>query len=173
MVKEELIEGNPILELEEKMYRLTSGMCTIGPGPYGFGVCNPNQASIELIIMVNPNPYDKPLPPEIKESTVTVEGYSKVTRKLIDEDVALRLSKGSDPATCVLAAALLELSKTPIKASIHEINAAFDYMVTREMAGQDAGLTEDEGRMSGGSTDEMAERDADIPVSDSPCLRQY
>ena len=138
---------NKMLKLAEKIRQLTCGMCRVGPGLYGFGVCNVNPARIGIIVHVTPDPYGSELQPnEITEYTATVIGHHKESREALDQKEIVRLTGDGDSATRTVAAALLELSKESVLISKQEYDEAFDVMARREMNCEDTGITEEEAR---------------------------
>lgn len=139
----ESLEKNKMLKLAADIRLKTYGMCRVGVGPWGFGMCNQNPSRIGLVINLSPNPYgDKPVSPEVTECTVKVLGFLKGSKPFLSPEEA-ETQSGSDPATLVVARALKEFSLSPIVVSTKECDAAFGELLKRDMNGGDR-LTEDE-----------------------------
>ena len=144
MESETLKSENQIITFAEEIRTRTCGMCNVGPGPFGFGVCNTNPSRIGMVIRITPNPYSHLFSRSAKNimCTVTIEAYSKgKDRNSITMEQVKQFSQHYDPATRMVARAILALSKHSIQVSTKECDEAFDMMVDREMAGLGSALT--------------------------------
>lgn len=142
-----MAEENKVLAFTEKIRRLTCGMCRVGSGPYGFGVCNGSPSRIGLVVCLTPDPFgNQSLPPDAKDLTASVEAFNKQSRKKISTAEAAGLSESSDPATRMVASTLLELTREPLTVSAQECVDAFDVLADRRMNGKYEELTEQEAR---------------------------
>lgn len=140
---------NKILELAERMRQLTSGICRVGIGPYGFGVRNDRVSPMGLLVHLSPNPYgDEPLDPNVKEISVSVSSFlwteDKRTVPIETEEAVRMQEESSDPVTRLVASALRELEKAPFAVTIDECDDAFSVLAEKEMNWIDMDLTEKE-----------------------------
>lgn len=117
---------------------LTHGLCRVGPGPFGFGVHNCRLSQLGCVICLDPDPYgDMELPDGVDEFTVTLKpvynDYSGRHEESVSGETLLELAENSDPATHMVAQALLKLSETTVTVSSQENNDAFDSMADSEL----------------------------------------
>ena len=145
MEKKSSLESNAMLQLAAQIRKATYGMCRVGPGPYGFGVCNTNPAQIGILIHASPNPFgDAGELSEDEMIKVTVEGYYKVTPSIHPhEDAVLELSRHGDLATCLVVSAIMKLSEAPLMVSQTEYFTAFNYLLEQDMQNS-LGITREE-----------------------------
>ena len=112
---EEQAKRNPILKLVRELRKKTHGICDVGAGPWGFGVNTLSLSIIHVCVCLNPDPYNVPLPPEVKRYALTLQtscddpdGFLD-TKVLSTEDLQ-QLSKDQDIVTRFMAKTLLEMS---------------------------------------------------------------
>lgn len=122
---------NRMLRLAEELRSLTLGLCRVGPGSYGFGVHNCALSRLGCMIRLDPDPYGEiPLPNSVSEYRVTVEPISNDgSCGPVNMETVQELAKSGDPATRLVAQALVKLAPTPITISEQEGSDAFDSMV--------------------------------------------
>lgn len=146
--KKELV-SNPMLKLAAQIRESTCGICRVGPGPFGFGVCNELISLIGMVIRMTPDPQEQSnLIPDAKY-TATVEAVInlRLSRgEIVDAEELASLSVDADPATQMVAKAALELGQTPIQLSGQEYSDAFDAMAQLEQMGLSTGISETEAK---------------------------
>ena len=125
---------NPVLKLAVDLRQRTHGLCDIGIGPWGFGVANSLLTKVGVVVCMDPNPCgDEPLPPEVKEYTMTVRPIcnapdSAQYGKGISMDDLQQLCGDEDILTRTVASVLLELSTFSATVSDWEHDDAFEKM---------------------------------------------
>ena len=141
---------NKVMVFAEEIRARTCGMCNVGPGPFGFGVCNTNPSRIGMVIRIDPDPYSHSFPRSVENSmhTVTIEAYckGKDRNESITMEQVKQFRQNYDSATRTVAKAILALSEHPIQVSTEECDEAFGMMVDREMASPGSHLTQAEAR---------------------------
>ena len=143
------MQFNPILKLAAQIRKQTCGICRVGPGPFGFGVCNEQISLIGMVIRMTPNPEDQPgLTPEAKYTAV-VEAISNMKtspHEIIGAKELKNLIVDADTATQLVAKAVLELSNAPITITGQEYSDAFDALVQLEQMELNIGISESEAK---------------------------
>lgn len=131
---------NQILNLASEIKRLTGGLCSVGVGPYGFGVDNDNSSEIGLVIKETPPFFpDGPESQHSLEGTLTVEAYRKEDGTALNREAVEQLLQSSqNEATQTIAKAAAELNKTPVHVASEEYEAAYNTLA--EQALSDAGI---------------------------------
>lgn len=141
--------SNPMLKLAAQIRESTCGICRVGPGPFGFGVCSEPISMIGIVIRITPDPQEQPnLVPDVKY-TATVEAIINLPdshREVIEAEELASLSIDADPATQIVAKAALELSNAPITLTEQEYSDAFDALAQLEQMGLDTGISEAEAK---------------------------
>lgn len=148
---EEQAKRNPILKLVRELRKKTHGICDVGAGPWGFGVNTLSLSKIHVCVCLNPDPYNVPLPPEVKRYALTLQtscddpdGFLD-TKVLSTEDLQ-QLSKDQDIVTRFMAKTLLEMSANPVIASVQENIDAFDELFDMGEQGHDERITPEEAK---------------------------
>lgn len=141
---------NKMLTFVEDIRVRTYGMCNVGPGPYGLGVCNTNPSQIAIALIIDPDPYSDsfPLIDENTTHTVTLQAYLKGedNYKEISMEQVKQFCQDRDPATRKVAKAILALSAAPVQVSTKECDEAFSILYKQEIAGLGTRLTQTEAR---------------------------
>lgn len=141
---------NKVMVFAEEIRARTCGMCNVGPGPFGFGVCNTNPSRIGMVIRIAPDPYSHSFPRSVENTmhTVTIEAYckGKDRNESITMEQVKQFRQNYDSATRTIAKAILTLSEHPIQVSTEECDEAFGMMVDQEMASPGSHLTQTEAR---------------------------
>lgn len=140
---------NPMLKLAAQIRKQTCGLCRVGPGPFGFGVCNETISQIGMVICITPDPANQPaLIPQL-QCTVSVKAVSNSKTsapEIIGSETLEKLSVDADAATQLVAKAALELCGVPIRITGQEYSDALDALAQMERMGLDGGISESEAR---------------------------
>ena len=146
---EEQIQSNPILKLAADLRRRTYGMCDVGVGAWGYGVNTLSLTKVGAVIRMDPDPnIEEPLPPEVKEYTITIQptcADRKSVRcgKKIDAEEFQRLCTDQDIITRLVANAIREMSAVSVTASVQEDVDAYEAIRVAELE-QDDRFTQEE-----------------------------
>lgn len=142
-------QSNPILKLAAELRKRTCGMCDVGAGTWGYGVNTLPLTKVGAIVRMAPDPYgEEPLPPEIKEYTVTLQpicteqGSVRYGKALSAKELQ-QLCADQDVMTRLTANALRELSAVSVTASVQEDDDAYEALRIAELR-QDERITAEE-----------------------------
>ncbi len=130
-------EENKILDLAAEIERLTVGLCSVGIGPYGFGVDNDNPSELGIVIRETPEFFpDDPGLSECMAGTLTVEAYRKADgAELGPKELRQILKTAQDEATLTVARAVDELSTAPLYITRAEYESAYKTLADQEFSG--------------------------------------
>ncbi len=141
--------SNPILNLAAELRRRTCGLCDVGAGPWGYGVNNSPLSKVGVIIRMDPDPNgEEPLPPEVKEYTVTLqpicgEQGSADYNRSVDTSELQQLCGDRDIMTRFVANALRELSNVSVTLSRQEDIDGYEAIRTAEQQQEERFTTEE------------------------------
>ena len=142
---------NPVLKLAVDLRQRTHGLCDIGIGPWGFGVANSLLTKVGVVVCMDPDPCgEEPLPPEIKEYTMTVRPICNAPDSAqydngISIDDLRQLCGDEDILTRTVANVLLELSTFSATVTDLEHDDAYQKMFEAEQQ-QDDRFTAEEAK---------------------------
>lgn len=143
------MKSNPMLNLAAQIREQTCGLCRVGPGPFGFGVCTEQISQVGIVIRMTPTLEDQSdLIPEA-EYTAFVEAIFHLNAppyQSIGADELEKLSQSADAASRLVAKAALKLGDTPITITGQEYSDAFDALAQLEQLGLDSGISESEAK---------------------------
>lgn len=133
------MKKNPIIRMAEDIERLTNGLCTVGVGPYGFGVSNDNASSVGIMIGEEPRFIPEDNEPLCSTGVLFVQAYLKTEGGAISEEAVRHIANHPEnEATSKICAAVLELAGTKVPVSREEYNEAFGMLADRSISGNTA-----------------------------------
>lgn len=140
-------KGNIMLDLIEKIQQQTEGMCTVGSGPYGFGITNSNLADIGICFHFNPDPIDREtiFPEWLQDYEVCLVAFGKASQRALGAEEVAALTQDKNAATAKVATLVEELSGQPYHVTREECVDAFDILTRQalEEAGMEMGETQE------------------------------
>lgn len=139
-------EMNPVMELAEKMSQLTEGLCSVGPGPYGFGTTTAPESKVLLCIEMEPTlkseekaetepemKADEVFPERIAEYKMTVCGYGRESNEMLTAEELENMIAEENTETKTVAGALKAMQGEAVCVSREECIAAFKEMADKIM----------------------------------------
>lgn len=125
------MEENNIIKLAKKIYQLTDRMCSVGPGPSGFGISNINSAEIGIFLDFGENPVqnDTIFPDEVDGYEISICAFHKKDQRVVSKDELPVLTESKNAATRKIASAFHELSKETQYVTTKECRSAFAEMI--------------------------------------------
>lgn len=140
-------KGNIMLDLIEKIQQQTEGMCTVGSGPYGFGITNSNLADISICFHFYPDPIDREtiFPEWLQDYEVRLVAFGKASQRALGAEEVAALTQDKNTATAKVATLVEELSGQPYHVTREECVDAFDILARQalEEAGMEMGETQE------------------------------
>lgn len=140
---------NSMLKLAAELREQTHGMCSIGIGPYGYGVHNCELTKVGVVMVMEPNIYgEDPHPAQAEEYTVSLKPIrtdcdSGQYGQPITPEQLHSLCEDHDIITSLVAKAVQELCSTAVTITCQEEDKAYQVLAEIEQH-QDSGLTLEE-----------------------------
>lgn len=139
-------EKNSVMELAEKIRQLTEGLCSVGPGPYGFGTTTAPESKVFLCIKMEPTlkteekaepeperKADEVFPETILEYKMTVCGYGRESNGMLAPEELETMIVGENAETKTVVGALKALRGKEVCVSREECLDAFKKMADKIM----------------------------------------
>lgn len=139
-------EKNPVMELAEKIGQLTEGLCSVGPGPYGFGTMTAPESKVILCMEMKPalkpeekaepeleRKADEVFPDTIAEYKMIVCGYGRESNEMPTSEELETMMTEENRETKTVAGALKALQGEEVCVSREECLAAFKEMADKIM----------------------------------------
>lgn len=140
---------NPMLKLAAELREQTCGMCSVGVGPFGYGVHNCELTKAGVVVVMEPDPHgENPLPVEAGEYTVSLKpihtdrGSGQYGQPITPEELCA-LCEDQDIVTGLVAKAVQNLCGAAVAITRQEEDEAYQAMAEAELR-QGGGLTREE-----------------------------
>lgn len=140
---------NSMLKLAAELREQTHGMCSVGIGPYGYGVHNCELTKVGVVVVMEPDIYgEDPHPAQAEEYTVSLKPIctdcdSGQYGQPITPEELHSLCEDHDIVTSLVAKAVQELCSTAVTITYQEEAEAYQVLAEIEQH-QDSGLTLEE-----------------------------
>lgn len=128
-------ETNQVLQLTEKIYELTGGLCKAVAGPMEIHIgYNASSHSAPISISIDVPSYEEMSKLKLTDSfEVKTVGYFIDTKTLVIKDDIANLQKDINPETQTMVNALLELWDEDLTVTLQDFMDAFEVIVEEDM----------------------------------------